>query len=592
MFFQPRIGLHYEDGFKGYKTLVMGVKHHCTLRHCRYFSDCVINRNCAQYDAICPAYDCRNYVNGRKMCEVCISSGGKHCVYYEQRTVEEKRSEYLLSQSNIIEINAFLEENDHYPAYTYFTKLMLNKADDFSDDEKIDFWEHVAFANFLQYFCDTPQVPKYEGDALSYREEDWTAFQEVLNELQPEVIFVWNPALKALLDKKIADNAVSGLAYFDDFRSETLTVNRYLYKVQPKNTPAELFAGFSQRFCPDSDETTCVSLMLNALQKARFRHFVPADGIRVTAEMLAFVSGSVWDKDLSKFLCGKLQSRYAGLSVCDKNGLFTAFESEIKELTQGHRCVSSFYLDFLETKAIAVEGFLSDLSWFDLGKTVPFDDADTAILFLTQPDAALQSALKALERKSLSQVILLLHGNECDKLLFDVAESQCLSRIVEREDALLLRFCCDVGENVCLEKDGKKLYLRRGNLLRGLSLRPSDYLSVSMSRAELNNLVYSVFHKSSFPVETAKGERDFVELLVGLFDKNYVCRHGKRLKAVKGKSGQLLFYGLHRSGLSWNDLERLFADGNIAKNATPKKIAKQLVNPSPSARHYRELFGL
>ena len=592
MFFQPRIGQHYQEGFEGYKTLVLGVKHHCTLRHCRYFADCVMYRNCAQYDAICPAYDCRNYVNGRKICEDCITNGGKPCVYYEQRTAEEKRREYLLSQSNIIEINAFLEVNDHYPAHTYFTKLMLNKAVDVSDGEKIDFWEHVAFTNYLQYFCDTPQVPKYEVDALSYREEDWAAFQEVLNELQPEVIFVWNSALKALLDSKIADNAVSGLAYFDDFRSETLTVNRYLYKVRPKNTPAVLFADFCQRFCPDSDVAACVSLMLNALQKARFRHFVPADDMEITTEMLAFVRGSIWDKDLSKFLCGKLQSLDVGHPACDKNGIFTVFESEIKKLTQGHRCVSSFYLDFLETKAIAVEGPLCDLSWFDLGKTASFDDADTAIFFLTQPDAALQDALKALEEKRLSQVVLLLLPDGCDKLLLDVAESQCLSRIVERDNALLLRFCSDAGEKVCLENDGKKLYLRRGNLLRGQSLRPSDYLSVTLSRTELNDLVYSVFRKSSFPVDTAKGERDFVELLEGLFDRNYVCRQGKRLKAVKGKSGQLLFYGLHRSGLSWNDLERLFADGNIAKNATPKKIAKQLVNPSPSARHYLELFGL
>ena len=31
MFFQPRIGQHYQEGFGGYRTLVLGVKHHCTL---------------------------------------------------------------------------------------------------------------------------------------------------------------------------------------------------------------------------------------------------------------------------------------------------------------------------------------------------------------------------------------------------------------------------------------------------------------------------------------------------------------------------------------------------------------------------------
>ena len=589
MFFQSRIGLHYEDGFKGYKTLVLGVKHHCTLRHCRYFSDCVINRICAQYDAICPAYDCRNYYNGRKMCEDCIGTGGERCVYYEPRTVEEKRREYLLSQSNIIEINAFLEENDHYPAYTYFTKLVLNKADDLSADEKIDFWEHVAFSNYLQYFCDTPQVHEY--DNVNYRQEDWEAFKEVLDELKPEVIYVWNPALKTLLDNKIAAGEIVGLTYFDDFRSETLTVNRYLYKVKSKVAPAELFDSFRKTFCLDLDEDESLRLMLNALQKARFRHFVPAGDLEITTEMLAFVSGSIWDRNLSKFLCAKRQSQFAGLPASDKS-ILTAFEYEIKCLTQGHRCVSSFLIDFMDTKAIAVEGSLNDLSWFDLGKTVSFDGADTAILFLTQPDAALQCALKALEGKRLSQVILLLHTDGCDRLLSDVAESRCLSRIVEKGQALMLRFCSDASEKVCLEHEGSKTYVRRNSLLRGQSLRPRDYLSAEMTKSDLDNLVFSVFHKTSVKVQTAKGKRDLVRLFERLLEDKYICRQGKRLKTVRGKSGQLLFSGLHDAGLSWTDLERLFADDNIAKNATPKKTAKLLENPSPSAIHYRALFGM
>lgn len=584
MFFRPRIGQHYDEGFKGYRTLVLGVKHHCTLRHCRYFADCVMNRNCAHYNETCPAYDCRNYYNGRKMCEDCIGIGGERCVYYEPRTMEEKRREYLLSQSNIIEINAFLEENDHYPAYTYFTKLMLNKADDFTDEEKIDFWEHVAFANFMQYFCECPQVPEY--DTVNYRQEDWEAFKEVLDELKPEVIYVWNPVLKTLLDKKIIAGEVDGLAYFDDFRSETLTVNRYLYKVRPKKASLELFTDFRKAFCPDLDEDESVRLMLNALQKARFRQFVPADDVELTAAMLEFVTRHIWDKDLMHSLVVKLQAD-SGL-----DDIVTAFEPDIKALTKGQQCLSSFLLDFIETKAIDVGGELRELSLFDLGKTAPLSGTDTMVVFLTQPNDTLKLALKALNDNKLARLLLLLKTDDSDKFVSDVAESQCLSRIVERGDALLLHFCCDAGERVCLEMDGKKLYLRRGNLLRGQSLRPFDYLSVKMLRTELNDLVYSVFHKSSFSVQTAKGERDFVELLEGLFDRNYICRHGKRLKAVKGKSGQLLFYGLHRSGLSWSDVERLFADGNIAKNATPKKIANQLETPSPSARYYRELFGL
>jgi hypothetical protein len=88
MFFQPRIGQHYQEGFRGYRTLVLGVKHHCTLKQCRFYEDCVMQRNCAHYDTICPAY------------------GDRH--------------DLRLSQSNQIEIDAFLEEYDCYPAYSYF----------------------------------------------------------------------------------------------------------------------------------------------------------------------------------------------------------------------------------------------------------------------------------------------------------------------------------------------------------------------------------------------------------------------------------------------------------------------------------------
>ena len=107
-----------------------------------------MQRNCASYDAKCPAY------------------GDRHDLH--------------LSQSNQIEIDAFLEEYDRYPTYSYFTKLMLGKADDCTEAEKTAFWEQVAFANYLQYFCPSPQVPEYEEDGMVYRIEDWEAFQELL----------------------------------------------------------------------------------------------------------------------------------------------------------------------------------------------------------------------------------------------------------------------------------------------------------------------------------------------------------------------------------------------------------------------------
>ena len=554
MFFQPRIGQHYQEGFKGYRTLVLGVKHHCILKQCPFYEDCVIQRNCASYDAKCPAYG--------------------------------DRRDLRLSLSNQIEIDAFLEEYDRYPTYSYFTKLMLGKTDDCTEAEKTSFWEQVAFANYLQYFCPSPQVPEYEEDGSIYRFEDWDAFQELLETVKPEVLLVWNAALKTLLDKKIADGEIKGLTHFDDFRSETLTINRYLYKVQPKKTPKELFADFQKVFYLDGDESTSARLMLNALQKARFRQFVPPVDLKLTPKMVEAAQPNIWDKELMSYLIGKLSAKQ------DFDKLVGAFEPQLKELTKGFRCASSFPMEVYDTKAIGVGGELSELSWFDLGKVGSFDDADVVILYLTDVNDTLKVCLKALADNKLCRILLLLDVKDSDKLLLDVVGCPNLSSIVEKGQVLLLQFDGKVHEKVGLEHGIEMTYLRRKNLVKGQSLRPSDYLSAKMSKTELNNLVYSVFKDSTCVIATAKGNRDLVQLLEGLLDRNFVCRQGKRLRAVKGKAGQLLFYGLHRSGLSWNDLERLFADDNMAKNANADKIAKVLENDSAAVRYYKDLFGL
>lgn len=504
MFFQPRIGLHYHEGFKGYRTLVMGAKHHCILRHCPYYEDCVIERNCVTYDKICPAY------------------GDHH--------------DLRLSQSNQIEIDAFLEEYDRYPTYSYFTKLMLGKTDDCTEAEKTAFWEQVAFANYLQYFCPSTQVPEYEEEGLNYRAEDWAAFLDLLQTVQPEVLMVWNPALKTLFDKKIAAGEIAGLSHFDDFRSETLTINRYLYKLEPKKTPEALFADFRTAFCPEKDEAEAARLMLNALQKARFRHFAPA--VELSAEMVEAANPNIWDKALMRYLIGKMQGE---LGLYD---IVTAFGSEINSYVSDGCCASSVPLHFVETKAIDVAGSLRELSWFDLGKTVSVDDVDMVVLFLNQVNDILRDFLKALTDKKLKRLLALVWIKDAEKLLPEVAESPCLASIAEKGEAVLVRFSADAGEKVALDHDGKRQHFRRGNLVRGMSLLPSDYLSSQMSKSELNGLVYSVFHEHRIAIPTAKGERDLAELLDGLLSRNYICRQGKASEGGAGQGWTIALPGL------------------------------------------------
>lgn len=554
MFFQPRIGRHYQEGFRGYRTLVLGVKHHCLLRHCRFYEDCVNQKNCALYDEVCPAY------------------GDRH--------------DLCLSQSNQIEIDAFLEEYDRYPTYTYFTKLMLGKSDDCTETEKKSFWEQVAFANYLQYFCPSQQVPEYKGDGSDYRIEDWNAFLKLLDTLQPEVLLVWNAALKMLLDKKIAEGEIEGLTYFDDFRSETLTINRYLYKVKAKDTPENLFKAFQHEFGADLNDSETARLMLNALQKARFRQFVLKDELKITSAMVEWVSGSIWDESLALYLVGLLQ-KDLGLDMH-----VSPFESEIKESAKGCRVASSFLLEFMETQAISLGDTQPELSWFRLGKFCSPEEFDVAVVYFSDTNDAFKLLLKSLNGDGLKRFLALVKVENCDKLLPNVVANEGLRRITEKGDALLLEIGNVSCEGVGLVCEGKTLYLRHNNLQHGQSLRPSEYMSSKMTMRELEALVYSVFRRSSVTVYTAKGERGLAELLGRLLDKGFISRSGKRLKSTPRKAGQVLFHSLHLSGLSWSELEGLFADNNIAKNANPKKVAKLLESNSTAIQYYRNLFGL
>lgn len=479
-----------------------------------------------------------------------------------------------------------MEEYDRYPIYSYFTKLMLGKSDDCTETEKESFWEQVAFANYLQYFCPSPQVPEYKEDGLTYRIEDWNAFLELLDTLQPEVLLVWNSALKTLLDKKNAEGEIEGLTYFDDFRSETLTINRYLYKLQPKDTPENLFKAFQREFGVDLSDSDTARLMLNALQKARFRQFVPAKELEITSAMVEWVNGSIWDEGLARYLVGLKQKE-----IC-LDALVSPFEPELRKATKDCRVASSFLLDFMATHAISLSDTQQELSWFGLGKYCQPNDMDVAVLYLTDTNDTFKILLNTLACDGLKEILALVRVADSDKLLLDVVDCDGLQHITEKGNALLLEFGNVSCEKVGLVCDGTTSHLRRSNLAHGLSLCPSDYVSSNMTIRELEALVYSVFRCSSVTVYTAKGERDLAELLGGLLHKGVVCRNGKRLKSIQGKAGQVLFYGLHLSGLSWSELEGLFADDNIAKNANPKKVAKLLESDSPTVNYYRNLFGL
>ena len=110
---------------------------------------------------------------------------------------KEDQNYYKLSNSDTIEVDSYLE-GFPYPSFDAFTYLMLNKRDYLSEDEKLLFWDQIAFTNYIQHYWPNGYTPPYE-DNESLFDADYEAFKEVLTELRPQIVIVWNKAIKDCL---------------------------------------------------------------------------------------------------------------------------------------------------------------------------------------------------------------------------------------------------------------------------------------------------------------------------------------------------------------------------------------------------------
>ena len=160
-FFNPRVGKDYQEGFMGHRTLVLGAYHYCWYGKCRYFKECVVEGRVADYDTVCPEYE--------RMSD---------------------RDYYRLSNSNIIEIDSYLE-GEHYPAY--------------------DRWEPV----FMQ---------------------DLPAFEDVLRELRPQAVLVWTEPLRQFLDRHCA--SLEGISLVRTGVIEMEALEAWEYRVGYAGEPA------------------------------------------------------------------------------------------------------------------------------------------------------------------------------------------------------------------------------------------------------------------------------------------------------------------------------------------------------------------
>ena len=169
-FFKPYVGSKYSsEGFHGKKVLVLGASFYCVRKECPFFLECTDEdkKDSSEFDAICPEYN--------------------------------KTEHLLLSDCPTYEI----EGGNVYARFgNSMSRLFFESRISWED-----FWEMVAFTNYVQFIL--PHWQTYKSDVS---ERDKQALIEVVDTLNPDIIIVWGC---------VVNDYVKGLAYDDDVKLST-----------------------------------------------------------------------------------------------------------------------------------------------------------------------------------------------------------------------------------------------------------------------------------------------------------------------------------------------------------------------------------
>ena len=297
-FMHPRVIMSsYLKGWKGHRTMVLGASLPCSLQDCPMKEACM--RNSRDFD--------------------------KACFWYRQFP---DRDDLRLSNSNVIEVDSFIEGNSaHY--FSDFTKFMIGKMDEIPLELRGDFWDSIAFYNYDQNIHFTLN-DNDSADHAHDTEENFAAFMEALEELNPEVIYVWFTQVRDILVK----HHIEGLQEINQLNVNGITVHRFIYNIQPKPHPEEVLQDFEKTFGFDTDSRIATGnsigntigiatgdkeyaegYLLHALYKAQGYHSaLPYTPLRITEEMIDFAQPYAWYESLYVYLVKELQG-HLGLDI-------------------------------------------------------------------------------------------------------------------------------------------------------------------------------------------------------------------------------------------------------------------------------------
>ena len=559
-FFHPRIGKYYEKGYRGYRTLVLGAFFYCPIKKYKHCRECL--RDSRPFDHQCPCYIDR-----------------------------AEQDYYYLANSCNIEIDSFLEDCP-YPTFSMFTKYVTGRNDHLPKPVKYRFWEHVAFYNYVQHYLPDGNAPRYD-DNREMLDADWPALQDLLDELQPEIIYVWNSCIK---DAIVANNHKldTPLTFLGQTDMQGLTTYRFLYRHKPCLPPGTIATNFKEQFHGSLQDTLCVErLMLDIIHTIRHGNSSPTfEAFKsvphaTLLRMIASLCPVAWHLPLSNYLIEKFETAIFGNGITDLEKFIPIIRNEIKGFCP-ERIYSTLYLPQIQTEPIeAVPPY--ELSWFRLTKP-NVAPADCIITYFDRGSDRLGSHLLHLLNHSFNEnarVIIITCAKDIDSYARIIKEcSQDFSIKSLHEDSLM-SMAILTREHL---KAHKPTLYYQGTPIKNITppietLRPSNYLEIEKS--DVSEYWFEDLVKNT----CGKKIKQLPQYMFGLYKNGLIkCYNGGWIGrgCLDGKPLDTYQYAYLRTliaerfnGLTGRQLQDLFHDKNINKNTvSPKNSNKEIKGKS------------
>lgn len=201
IFFRPRIGSHYEEGWQGVRTMIVGVHLLCEL-NCQHKAKCCSMQGVKQMDCLCPEY--------------------------EKYKGSEFEDYYRLSNCNCIELDSYIENEAKSASFSMLTGFLLQEKGFVSMDRRQELWDHLGFFNFFQHFQPDAGTPSPDDNAQLFR-DGLGAYREMLTKHKPQKIVVYSRQLAAFLRSQ----RIEGLTFYRKEETPILDIFIFSYNYIP-----------------------------------------------------------------------------------------------------------------------------------------------------------------------------------------------------------------------------------------------------------------------------------------------------------------------------------------------------------------------